>query len=210
MIFFYYKKNIEHYTMSTESIQNIAKIYSDAAGTVNFNNLNIGGKVSNKLDVSGNISSTGSLNVTGETKLYNDLYYIDTDIRRLLIGCTVYNGAYDANNSFDKRDFHIGSYDIRDNSNFNDVIDVAVIYPGFGAYFYNAGFDGAFSSAFNYGTLPLRVRFGNPITVLHNNDPDYNQDSNTYYITGTISTDSISGIKVHALDINKWKAHRHS
>jgi hypothetical protein len=205
MIFFFYKKHIEHY--SSESIENISKMYSDASNTASFNNLNITGEVS-------------SLNVRGETKLYNNLYYIDTDIRRLLIGCTVYNGAVLFSNSFSKRDLHIGTYSINATGDFDNIIDIAVIYPGFGADFYDyndpsgnrtyADASGSKASISNYGTLPLRVRFGTTIDVPADNTRIYNTDPNTYHINGTMSANSISEIDVFPVDINKWKAHRHS
>ena len=63
---------------SNEAVQNIAKIYADASGTVTFNNIRILGNV----DVSGITTLNNKLNVTGETtvgnlkgqNIYGDLY----------------------------------------------------------------------------------------------------------------------------------------
>jgi hypothetical protein len=50
IIIIIYRKNKEHLTASNESIQNIGKIYADASGTVNFNNIS-----TNSIMINGNL-----------------------------------------------------------------------------------------------------------------------------------------------------------
>jgi hypothetical protein len=213
-----YKKN-EHLFVGTEPVINISKVYADASGTVNFNNINLAGNITAK-DISANNIIAKDISANGTLNGYN-LTMHGVDMRYYLTGVTLYDVDPDLSvvkfqyNSLSKVDFHLGHYstDLGDGGDWGEMADVAVIYPGFGADFWTGHMDSTTCKIDNYGLKPLRIKFGSPPTVLAGSSSDqslYNIDSNTYEITGTgVNRNELSSLLVRFVsDDAKWRKHK--
>jgi hypothetical protein len=98
IIFFLHNKKKEHLLASNESINNIASIYSNATGTVSFNNINssgiakfnnldVSGSIKfNNLDISGNINTTGNINTSGNINTTGNINKKQNKARYIRIG----------------------------------------------------------------------------------------------------------------------------
>lgn len=234
------KKN-ENFT-SNEAVVNIAKIYADASGTATFNNLkstnlNTNKISTNNLDISGTIKNTGNLNISGNLNIANKLdisnnlnvntilNMVGVDIRTYLIGCTLVNQSLSTKaNSGSLLHLPIGIYDLATyDATFNDITDVAIIYPGFGAQLFTNTFENNYVLIENYGTKPVRysltkdnfttdttdsIKVASYDNIKATNEI-YNIDSNTIkkVKNGTVNENGISSVSVYILDINKWVNH---
>jgi hypothetical protein len=75
ILFLLYNKKNEHLFVASEPVINIAKVYADASGTVNFNNIKLEGKISstnNNLDISANTTTINNLNLQGKITSTNN------------------------------------------------------------------------------------------------------------------------------------------
>jgi hypothetical protein len=79
-----YTKNKENFISASESVLNIAKIYSDASSTVNFNNINNIGKITSN-DISSNNINTNNIN-TNNIMINGNLYKRQNRTRYIRVG----------------------------------------------------------------------------------------------------------------------------
>jgi hypothetical protein len=232
ILFLLYSKKNEHLFVASEPIINISKVYADASGTVNFNHLSLGGKITstnNNLDISGNITtrdisakdiSANNLSTNGIVNGYM-LTMQGVDIRWYLPGVSLYSMAtsHDSaklHNTFSKVDLQMGHYSANSllgDTDWGDKANVIIVYPGFGVTLYADLFNGNNCDIDNYGIKPLRIKLGTPPTVYAGTSVEqqfYNVDSNTYTITGAgVGEDQISSLMIRfASDDAKWRKHK--
>ena len=150
-------------------------------------------------------------NITNVT----NLNLVNTDIRIYLTGMTAYitnNSDDDMKNSFIKRDYAVGNYNT-DVDSYDDggIINIILIYPGFGVFLYNDSSNPDYKcEIYNYGTKPLKIKLGTPITVIGSSDSQlYNNETNTYYIGTYRNVPKLYLFKVFLVNLNKWINHAH-
>jgi hypothetical protein len=83
ILFLLYTKKNEHLFVGSEPVINIAKVYADASGTVNFNNIKLEGKITstnNNLDISANTTTINNLNLQGKILSTNNNLDISANI----------------------------------------------------------------------------------------------------------------------------------
>jgi hypothetical protein len=171
-------------------------------------------------NISANNISANNISTNGTLNGYN-LTMQGVDMRYYLTGVTLYNldpdlaVAKSRFNSLHKIDLHLGVYstDLGDGGTWGEIVDVAVIYPGFGADFWTDQISGSTCTIDNYGIKPLRIKLGSPPTVLAGGSSEqslYNIDSNTYEITGAgVNRNELSSLVVRLVsDENKWRKHK--
>ena len=174
-----------------------------------------------------NIFINNNFNVSKELKVFNTLEsnitnvsklnLVNTDIRIYLTGMTGYvtnNNNVDIKNSFIKKDYPIGTYS-RSVSRLNDggIINIIVIYPGFGVFMYEEYGTNPDKKCeiYNYGRKPLKIKLGSPITVIGSSDnQSYNSEPGTYHIGTYRNMPQIFEFKVFLVELDKWVNHSHN
>jgi len=187
LLIIYLNKRAKETFIVTEAVQNIAKVYADASGSVMFNNINTlgnintngnitarGNIISNNMKIGGNIDISGNLDISGNTNINNNLYLAGTDIRTYLHGCSLVSMADSQSNSDielhnkaltgAKLDLQIGYYSLYEmrDKEYDDVTDVIVVYPGFGVSAWEHSYTWSYGpgksiNIENYGTKPIKV-----------------------------------------------------
>jgi hypothetical protein len=188
-------------------------------------------KVGNNLTLTselGELQNSKNINSGNYNIADADIRYFLPGLTTMVMNIDLSMNNLDINtNSFKMRDFTIGKYqqsvsttkDITYNpitpqsstnmvyeGTVNDPQDfnIAIIYPGFGVTFYETNISTTATNCIvkNYGTRPLRIKLGNPITIFATDDSMYNTDPLTYDINGYIVTSK--AFEVFFLDVTEW------